>query len=47
MAFDSKTGDIFLPAATVVITPAADPAQKPKRTVTDGTFVVLVVGKQQ
>jgi DNA-binding beta-propeller fold protein YncE len=47
MAFDSKTGKIFLPAATVVITPAADPAQKPKRTVTDGTFVVLVVGKQQ
>jgi DNA-binding beta-propeller fold protein YncE len=47
MAFDRKTGKIFLPAATVVITPAADPAQKPKRTVTDGTFVVLVVGKQQ
>lgn len=47
MAFDSKTGKIFLPAATVVITPAADPTQKPKRTMTEGSFVVLVVGKQQ
>ena len=45
MAFDKKTGKIFLPAATVVSTPATDPAQKPKRTITDGTFAVLVVGK--
>jgi DNA-binding beta-propeller fold protein YncE len=45
MAFDPKTGNIFLPAATVVITPAADPAQKPKRTITDGSFAVLVVGR--
>jgi len=45
MAFDKKTGKIFLPAATVVVTPAADPTQKPKRTITDGTFAVLVVGK--
>jgi hypothetical protein len=47
MAFDSKTGKIFLPAATVVITPAADPTQKPKRTITEGSFVVLVVAAQQ
>jgi hypothetical protein len=45
MAFDSKTGKLFLPAATVVVTPATDPAQKPKRTISDGTFAVLVVGK--
>ncbi len=45
MAFDTKTKKVFLPAATVVITPAADPSQKPKRAVTDGTFAVLVVGK--
>jgi DNA-binding beta-propeller fold protein YncE len=47
MAFDSNTGKIFLPTATVVITPTADPTQKPKRTITEGSFVVLVVGKQQ
>jgi DNA-binding beta-propeller fold protein YncE len=47
MAFDSKTGKIFLPAATIVMTPAADPTQKPKRTITEGSFVVLVVGKVQ
>ena len=47
IAFDSKTGMLFLPAATVVVTPAADPAQKPKRTITDGTFAVLVVGKSK
>jgi glutamine cyclotransferase len=45
MALDSKTGKIFLPAATVVVTPPADSSQKPKRTITDGTFAVLVVGK--
>src|SRR5580692_270000 len=38
MAFDKKTGKIFLPAATVVVTPAPDSSQKPKRTITDGTF---------
>jgi DNA-binding beta-propeller fold protein YncE len=47
MAFDSKTGKLFLPAATVVVTPAADPAQKPKRTISEGTFAVLVVGKSK
>ena len=45
MAFDNKTGKIYLPAATVVTTPATDPAQRPKRTITDGTFCVLVVGQ--
>jgi len=45
MAFDKKTGKIFLPTATVNVTPAADPSQKPKKTIVDGTFCVLVVGK--
>ncbi|WP_263353264.1 YncE family protein [Acidicapsa acidisoli] len=45
MAFDKKTGKIFLPAAIVVTTSAADASQKPKKTITDGTFCVLVVGK--
>jgi hypothetical protein len=45
MALDTKTKKVFLPAATVVITPPADPSGKPKRTVTDGSFAVLVVGK--
>jgi sugar lactone lactonase YvrE len=45
MAFDKKTGKIFLPTATVTTTPAADPSQKPKKTVVDGTFCVLVVSK--
>jgi YVTN family beta-propeller protein len=44
MAFDKKTGKIFLPAATVMPVPPADPSQKPKRKVQDGTFCVLVVG---
>jgi len=47
MAFDAKSGKIFLPAATVVVTPAADPTQKSKRTITEGSFVVLVVAKEQ
>lgn len=45
MTFDRKSGKIFLPAATVVVTPSADPAQKPKRSITEGSFAVLVVGK--
>lgn len=45
MVFDKKTQKIFLPAATVVSTPATDPSQKPKKTITDGTFCVLVVGR--
>jgi YVTN family beta-propeller protein len=45
MAFDKKTDKIFLPAATVVTTPATDPSQKPKKTIREGTFCVLVLGK--
>lgn len=45
MAFDKKTGKILLPAATVVVTPPADTTQKPKRSITERTFAVLVVGK--
>jgi YVTN family beta-propeller protein len=45
MAFDKKTEKVFLPAATVLTTPAVDASQKPKKTITDGTFCVLVVGK--
>ncbi len=45
MTIDNKTGKILLPAATVVVTPGADPSQKPKRSITEGTFTVLVVGK--
>ena len=45
MAFDAKTQTVFLPAAKVVSVPATDPSQKPKKTTTDGTFCVLVVGK--
>jgi len=44
MAFDKKTGKIFLPAATMVPVPSADPSQKPKHKVQDGTFCILVVG---
>ena len=45
MAFDAKTGKIFLPAAEVVVTPAADPSKRPTRTTTPGTFCVLIVSK--
>ncbi len=44
MAFDEKTRHIYLPAATVVVTSAADANSKPKRTITENTFAVLVVG---
>ena len=45
MTFDKKTGKILLPAATIVVTPDTDPSQKPKKSITEGTFAVLVVGK--
>jgi DNA-binding beta-propeller fold protein YncE len=45
MALDKDSGKIYLPAATIVVTPATDPAQRPVRTITDGTFCVLVVGE--
>lgn len=45
MAFDPKTKKIFLSAAEVVETPAAEPSQRPRRSIKPGSFVVLVVGK--
>ena len=45
MTFDNKTSKILLPAATIVVTPATDPSQKPKKSITEGTFAVLVVGR--
>lgn len=45
MAFDTRTGKLFLPAATMIVTPAEDPSKKPKKTVKDGTFGVLVVSR--
>ena len=46
MAYDGKTKKVFLPAAEVETTPASDPTQKPKKSVKEGTFAVLVVGSQ-
>lgn len=45
MAFDPKTKKIFLTAAEYVETPAADPSQRPQRSIKPGSFVVLVVSK--
>jgi hypothetical protein len=45
MTFDNKTGKILLSAATVVVAPATDASQKPNKSITEGTFAVLVVGK--
>ena len=45
MAFDPKTGKIFLSAAEYEETPATEPGKRPRRTVKPGSFVVLVVGK--
>jgi DNA-binding beta-propeller fold protein YncE len=45
MAFDPKTRKIFLTAAEYVETPAADPSQRPQRSIKPGSFVVLVVSK--
>jgi DNA-binding beta-propeller fold protein YncE len=45
MAFDPKTKKIFLPAAEIQETPAAQPGGRPQRRVKPGSFVVLVVGK--
>jgi hypothetical protein len=47
MAFDGKTGKPFLPAAIMVVAPATDPAQMSKRTITEGTFAVLVVANSR
>lgn len=45
MAFDGKTKKVFLPAAEVDVIPASDPKDKPKKSVKEGTFAVLVVSK--
>lgn len=45
MAFDPKTKKIFLSAAEYSETPATDPANRPRRTVKPGSFVVLVVAE--
>jgi DNA-binding beta-propeller fold protein YncE len=45
MAFDAKTRNIFLPAAEVLVTPASEPGGRPKRTIKEGSFAVLVVSK--
>lgn len=45
MAFDPTTKKIFLSAAEIEVTPAADPSERPLRKVKPGSFVVLVVGK--
>jgi YVTN family beta-propeller protein len=45
LAFDDKTKKIFLPAAQMDETPADTAGGRPKRTVRDGSFAVLVVSK--
>jgi CheY-like chemotaxis protein len=45
MAFDPKTGKIFLSAAEYVETPPTTPGARPQRSIKPGSFVVLVVGK--
>src|SRR5436190_16504804 len=45
MAFDPKTKKIFLPAAEYTEGPPAQPGGRPTRTMTPGSFVILVVGK--
>lgn len=45
MAFDKKTGWVFLPAAKVTNTPAKEPGAKPVKTIQEGSFCILVVGK--
>jgi DNA-binding beta-propeller fold protein YncE len=45
MAWDPKTKKIFLPAAEYQETPAAEPGKRPQRSMKEGSFVVLVVGK--
>jgi len=45
MAFDPKTKKIFLPAAEYTEGPPAQPGGRPTRTMTPGSFVILVVSK--
>jgi len=46
MALDENTQAVFLPAANVISTPAADPAKKPTKAIVDGTFGILVMRNQ-
>ncbi|WP_035355885.1 YncE family protein [Edaphobacter aggregans] len=45
MAFDTKTGQVFLSAASVTTTPAVEAGAKPTKTIREGSFCVLVVGQ--
>ena len=45
LAFDGKTKKIFLPAAQIDETPADTAGGRPRRTVRDGSFAVLVVSR--
>ncbi len=45
MAFDPKTGKIYLPAAEYTTTPGGDPTKKQSRTMKPGSFVVLIASK--
>jgi len=45
MAYDHKTGKIFLPAAEYDETPATEPGKRPTRTLKPGSFGLVVVGK--
>ena len=45
MAFDAKTGKIFLSTAEFIEAPPATPGGRPQRSIKPDSFVVLVVGK--
>ena len=45
MAFDPKTGKVFLSAAEFQETPATEAGQRPRRAVRPGSFAVLVVSR--
>jgi DNA-binding beta-propeller fold protein YncE len=45
MALDTKTGKVFLSAAEVTTVPSSEPGKKPTKSIAEGTFSVLVVGK--
>jgi YVTN family beta-propeller protein len=45
MAFDKKTGQVFLPTAKVTSTSAKETGAKPVKTIQEGSFCILVVGK--
>ncbi len=47
MAFDAKTGKIFLSAAEYEPAPAIESSNRPRRTVKPGSFVLLVVEKEK